>query len=88
MNTFFEEEGILNIDKLIMEQPSFQKIMADDIVTEEELQEQSSRVITSLKAFEQSASPELIDQVREILAEVSVLVAVRNMYEKQLLSAE
>lgn len=82
MNTFFEEEGMLNIDDLIMEQPSFQKIIEDGVVTEEELQEQSTRVIASLKAFERSASSEQIDQVREILAEVSVLVAVRNMYEK------
>ena len=83
MNTFFEEDGILNIDDLIMEQPSFQKIVEDGIVTEEELQQQSKRVIDSLKAFELSASPEQIDQVREILAEVSVLVAVRNLFEKE-----
>ena len=82
MNNFFEEDGILNIDDLIMEQPSFQKIVEDGIVTEEELQEQSSRVVASLKKFERSASPEQIDQVREILAEVSVLVAVRYLYEK------
>lgn len=83
MDTFFEEEGILNIDNLIMEQPSFQKIMKDGAVTEEELQEQSARVIASLKAFEKSATPEQIDQVREILAEISVLVAARNIHEKQ-----
>lgn len=83
MNTFFEEEGMLNIDDLIMEQPSFQKIIEDGVVTDEELQEQSARVIASLKAFEQSASSEQIDKVREILAEVSVLVAVREIYEKQ-----
>lgn len=83
MNTFFEEEGLLNIDDLIMEQPSFQKILEDGVVTDEELQEQSARVIASLKAFEQSASSEQIDKVREILAEVSVLVAVREIYEKQ-----
>lgn len=83
MNTFFEEEDILNIDDLIMGQPSFQKIMEDGVVTDEELQKQSSRVIASLKAFEQSASSEQIDQVREILAEISVLVAVRNIYERQ-----
>lgn len=83
MNTFFEEDGILNIDDLIMEQPSFQKIVEDGMVTEEELQQQSKRVIDSLKAFERSASPEQIDQVREILAEVSVLVAVRNLFEKE-----
>ena len=83
MNTFFEEEGILNIDDLIMEQPSFQTIMEDGVVTEEELKQQSARVIASLKAFEQMASPEQIDKVREILAEVSVLVAVRNIYDRQ-----
>lgn len=83
MNTFFEEEGVLNIDDLIMEQPSFQKIVEDGIVTEEELQVQSALVIASLKAFERSATPEQIDQVRRILAEVSVLVAVRNLYEQQ-----
>lgn len=83
MNTFFEEEGILNIDDLILEQPSFQKIMEDGVVTEEELQEQSQRVISSLKDFESSASPEQIDKVRELLAEISVLVAARHFFEKQ-----
>lgn len=83
MNTFFEEEGVLNIDDLIMEQPSFKKIMEDGIVTKEELEEQSLRVIASLKAFEKNATPEQIDKVREILAEVSVLVAARGFFEKQ-----
>lgn len=83
MNTFFEDDGILNIDDLIMGQPSFQKIMEDGVVTEEELQEQSARVVDSLKKFESSVSSEQIDQVREILAEISVLVAVRNLYERK-----
>lgn len=83
MNTFFEDEGVLNIEDLIMEQPSFKKIMEDGIVTKEELEEQSQRVISSLKAFEKIATPEQIDKVREILAEVSVLVAARGIFEKQ-----
>ena len=84
MNTFFEGEGILNIDDLILEQPSFQRIMEDGIVTEEELKEQSQRVIACLKTFEKAASPEQIDQVRELLAEISVLVATRQIFEKQM----
>lgn len=83
MNTFFEGEGILNIDNLIMEQPSFQKIMEDGIVTEEELKEQSGRIIASLKVFEQTATPEQVDQVRELLAEICVLIAARQIFEKQ-----
>ena len=83
MNTFFDGEGILNIDDLILEQPSFQTIMEDGIVTEEELKEQSDRVIASLKAFERTASSEQIDQVRELLAEISVLIAARQLFDRQ-----
>ena len=83
MNTFFEEEGILNIDDLILEQPSFQKIIEDGIVTEEELQTQSQLVTSTLKNFELTTTSEQIDMVRELLAEISVLVAARHLFEKQ-----
>ncbi len=76
MNTFFDESDSLNIDDLILEQPSFQKIMEDGVVTDEELAEQKERVIALLKKLEQNLTPEQIDQVRELLAEVSVLVAL------------
>ena len=84
MNTFFDETGTLNIDDLILEQPSFQKIMEDGVVTDEELAEQKERVIALLKKLEQSLTSEQIDQVRELLAEISVLVAVRNIFEKEI----
>lgn len=83
MNTFFEGEGILNIDDLVQQQPSFRKIMEDGVVSEEELKEQSARVIASLKAFEKTASPQQIDQVRELLAEISVLIAARQLFDSQ-----
>ncbi len=78
MNTFFDELGGLNIDDLILQQPSFQKIMEDGIVTEEELAEQKERVIALLKKFEQNSTAEQIDQVRELLAEICVLIAIQN----------
>ena len=83
MNTFFDESGTLNIDDLILQQPSFKKIMEDGVVTDDELAEQKERVIFLLKKLEQNLSPEQIDQVRELLAEISVLVAVRNIYDKE-----
>lgn len=83
MNTFFDESGTLNIDDLIIQQSSFKKIMEDGVVTDEELAEQKERVIALLKKLEQNLSPEQIDQVRELLAEISVLLAVRNIYEKE-----
>lgn len=79
-NTFFDETGLLNIDDIILQQPSFQKIMADGIVTEEELTEQSTRVITLLKSLEKDLSPEQVEKIRELLAEISVLIATRDLY--------
>ena len=79
MNSLFDQYGNLNIDDLIAEQPSFQKIMEDGIITPEEVQEQSKRVSSLLHRFEESATPEQIDQMREILAELSVLVAINHV---------
>ena len=76
MSTFFDESGALNIDDLILQQPSFKKIMEDGVVTDEELAEQKERVIALLKKLEQNSTPEQINQVRELLAEISVLVAI------------
>ena len=83
MNTFFDELGSLNIDDLILQQSSFQKIMEDGVVTEEELAEQKERVVGLLHKLEQNLSSEQIDMVRDLLAEISVLVAVRNIFEKE-----
>ena len=83
MNTFFDESGALNLDDLIMNQPSFQRIMADGVVTEEEIEEQGQRVKKLLLEMEQSLSPEHIDQVRELLAEVSVLITTGAIYDTQ-----
>ena len=83
MKTFYDEDGNLDIDELIIEQPSFLKMIEDGVVTEDELQVQSRRVIACLKVFEASATEEQIDCVRELLAEISVLIAARNLYEKQ-----
>ena len=81
MNTFFDESGGLNIDNLILQQPSFLKIMEDGVVTDEEIAEQRERVIALLKDFEKTSTPEQIEKVRELLAEISVLIAVQNNFE-------
>ena len=83
MNTFFDESGTLNLDELILNQPSFKQIMEDGIVTESELTEQGQRVTNLLKQMEQTFSPAKIDQVRELLAEISVLVAARGIFDRQ-----
>ena len=51
---FFNEQGMLNLDEAVMNQPTFKKIMEDGIVTEQEVKEQSERIISILKSMEKS----------------------------------
>lgn len=81
MTSIFDQYSHLNIDDIIVEHPSFLKIMEDGIVTEEEIQEQSERVTSLLHKFEETATEEQIELMREILAELCVLVAINNKTE-------
>jgi hypothetical protein len=44
----FNQQGIIDIDEMIAQEPSFQKIMADGIVTSDELREQTNSKISLL----------------------------------------
>lgn len=83
MNTFFDNNGTLNIDELIAEQPSFIKIMEDGTVSDEEIEEQSDRIKNLLRDIEGHATPDMIEKVRHLLAELSVLVAINNIKNRQ-----
>lgn len=79
MESFFDEAGNLNINDLILQQPMYVKIMEDGVVTEEELSEQKERVSSLLKQLEKNSSSEQIKIVRELLAELSVLIVISNI---------
>ncbi len=80
---FFNEQGFINIDELIARQPSFQNIMSDGIVTNEELQEQSLRVIDLLREAETRFNEEDLQFIKSLFAETNVLSAVYHYYELQ-----
>jgi len=79
----FNEQGILDIDELIAQEPSFQNIMADGIVTEEELRLQSERVIALLHEAEQRFSDDDQQFIKTLFAEANVLSAIYRYYELQ-----
>ena len=56
---FFNEQGMLNLDEAVMNQPTFKKIMEDGIVTEQEVKEQSERIISILKSIRKNNSVRL-----------------------------
>lgn len=81
MTTLFDQYGALNIEELIANQPSFLKIMEDGVVTPEEVQEQTENVVGILREIDSSFNDEQKDKVKELLAELSVLLAIRGMAE-------
>ncbi|HNX65700.1 MAG TPA: hypothetical protein PKH02_02400 [Bacteroidales bacterium] len=81
---FFDKEtGILNLDEQVQTRPTFQKIMNDQVVTDEEINEQSQLVISLLKQLERTISPADLKLVEETLAEMSVLYAVSQARQLQ-----
>ena len=79
----FNEQGFIDIDEMIAQEPSFQKIMQDGIVTDNELQQQSERVISLLHEVENHLSEEDQLLVKRLFAETNVLSAIYHYYSIQ-----
>lgn len=80
---FFDKNGVLNLDEAVMNIDSFKTIMADGIVTDEELKAQSDRVIGILHDMEKRYSPEQLKEIKQLLAETAVLYAIYNYHSIQ-----
>ena len=80
MKNLVDENGFLNVEDIIMNSPSFQKMMEDNTITEEEIQTQSDLVISLLTQLESTCSEEQKELLRRLLAEVCVLVGVNGVY--------
>jgi hypothetical protein len=80
---FFNQDGVLNIDEAVAENPSFKKIMEDGIVTEQELETQTQKVISILQEMDKKYSDEQLAEIKELLTEASVLYAVYNIHSLQ-----
>lgn len=80
---FFNEEGILNIDEMVMSNTSFKNIMEDGIITAEEIKSQSDKVVALLRDIEARYTPEQLAEIKELMVESSVLYAIYNLYSIQ-----
>ena len=74
---------LLKIDEMIAEEPTFMKIMADGIVTDEELIEQSERVSCLLEETDKRFQGEDLQFIKKLLAETNVLSTVYHYHELQ-----
>lgn len=77
---FFNENGILNIDEMLVKNESFKNIMEDGIVTEEEIKSQSDKIVAMLHDIESKYDEAQQAEIKNLLAEASVLYAVYNIY--------
>jgi len=75
--------GIFRLDELVAEHDVFKKIMADGIVTGEELAAQSQRVLDLLRRAETELDEAGRDLVKGVLSELAVLYAVSQHYTLQ-----
>lgn len=80
---FFNEEGILNIDEMVVNNASFKNIMEDGVVTEEEIKAQSDKVVAMLHDMETKYGETQLAEIKNLLVESSVLFAVYNFYSIQ-----
>lgn len=78
---FFNEDGTLRINELIAQQPSFQKIMEDGIVTAEEVMQQSELVLSLIHKVDDTFSEDQKQLVQQLLIETNVLSSIYNHYE-------
>jgi hypothetical protein len=82
----FNEKGFIDIDEMISQEPSFQTIMEDGIVTADELSKQSELVVSLLHEAENRFSEDDQKFIKKLLAETNVLNTVYRYYELQNLS--
>ena len=71
----FDKEGILNIDELVAQRPTFRKIMEDQIVTDDELTNQANLVVNLLKKLEQTLISPRGDQMNTRQSEISATLS-------------
>lgn len=83
MNKIFDSIGTLDIEDIIVNHPSFINIMEDGVVSDAEISEQSQRVINMLHSLEDICNHEQIELVRNLVAEISVLVTINDYSKKQ-----
>ena len=76
---FDQETDVLLIDEYIVEMDSYQRIVQDGKITDDELVEQTLRVASILRQLEEALTPEAKALATEAFGEVAVLNALQAL---------
>ena len=74
MKNIIDENGNLNIEDLVINNPSFIAYIADNVITDEEKKEQVSKIEAIIREIDEKCSGEEKELVRKLVAELSVLI--------------
>jgi flagellin-specific chaperone FliS len=74
---FDQETGTLLLDEYVLEMDSYRRIVEDEMITDDELVEQTQRVTSLLRQLEDTLSPEAKAIATEALGELAVLNALQ-----------
>jgi hypothetical protein len=74
---WFDSAGNILFDEYVVNRPSFQRIIQDAVVTDDEIAEQSRKVVDLLRNLEQLLSSDAKAVATDALCELAVLNALQ-----------
>lgn len=83
MNTLFDINGMLDLGELVANNPAYKSIMADGIVTDEELKAQAEAAVKSLRRLQEICNEEQQSAIADAISDMAALFAVYHNYELQ-----
>lgn len=73
--------NIMDFESIMMNNASLMKILEDGVVAEEEIMEQSQRVMDLIAKLEQTCTQEQLQLIQEFIAEMNALYVAYNYNE-------
>lgn len=72
---------ILDLESIMLDNPSLTKILEDGVVTEEEIMQQSQKVMALAAELQEMCSEEQLKKIQSLLAEMNALYVAYNYNE-------
>lgn len=72
---------ILDLESIMMNNPSVMKILEDGIVTDEEIKEQSAKVTAIAEKLHQICTEDQLRMIQSLIAEINALYVAYNYNE-------
>lgn len=82
MRSIIDENGYLALDEYVCSMPSYQRILEDKQITDEELTDQAQQVVSLVKEVEETLGQRERELVWRMVGELSVLFELHKLREE------